>query len=529
MVSSRCDGPGRVAARPHPWKARYAAFVWLLSSAVTLVIAAAPAHAKWTEVSSDHFVIYGEQSAGALQEFAERLELFHAAMTRLFKRDVPSPSPSNRVTVFVVSSSAEVRDLVDSKNRFVGGVYLPRAGGPVAVVPRLANTSSDDDSERTLLHEYAHHFMHAMTSRTHPRWFSEGFAEFFASARFTQDRVGLGAPAHHRAYELANARNVPIRDLLDYDGGASANDTRYNAFYGQAWTLFHYLVFEPERAGQLAQYERLLAQGQPALAAAEQAFGDFEQLDKDLDRYLRRKRLRYMSLPKSELTLGTVTTRVLPVAESAIMPVKIRSRTGVSPEEAAEVVVEARRVAAAHPDNAVVLTALAEAELDAGHVDAAIVAADRAIALDPTKIDAHIRKAHALAARIQADDLPADAWKEVRSQWVRANKVEPDNPIPLHGYYDSFLAQGATPTTNSILGLERAMDVAPFDGGLRWSVAQQMISDGRLAEAAATLGPLAYSPHPGPRTDAARKLLDDVNAKLAARIDETPPSVGQAD
>lgn len=450
-------------------------------------------------------------------------------MARAFERDVPKPSPSGRVTVFVVANAREVRELANSKNRFVGGLYLPRAGQSVALVPRLSSTSawSGDSTETTLFHEYAHHFMRTMTSYTYPLWYGEGFAEFFSSVRFTEDKVGLGAPAQHRAYELANARNVPIRDLLDYDGGASANDTRYNAFYGQAWTLFHYLVFAPERAGQLTRYRQLLAQGQPALEAAENAFGDFKQLDKDLDRYLQRKMLRYMPIPKSELKVGAITARQLPAAESAIMPVVVQSRTGVSPEEAAEVVLEARRIAAAHPDNAVVLTALAEAEFDAGQFDAAIAAADRAIALDPSQVNAHIQKGYALTARVEAGNMPIEAWKEVRSQWIKANKVENDNPIPLYRYYRTFLAQGTKPTPNSILGLERAMAVAPFDGGLRWTVAQQMITDDRLAEAAATLGPLAFSPHPGEHTDAARKLLDEVNAKIAARQDEAA-QVGQA-
>jgi cytochrome c-type biogenesis protein CcmH/NrfG len=518
----------RAGARTFSWKGRIAALACLLPCGIALTLTTAPAQADWVEVSSDHFVIYGEQRAEALQNFAERLELFHAAMTRVFKRDVPTPSPSNRVTVFVVSNTREVRELVDSNNRFLGGLYLPRAGQSVALVPRLTTASSagGEATETTLFHEYAHHFMRTMTSYTHPRWFSEGFAEFFSSVRFTDDQIGIGTPAQHRAYELSYARNVPIRDLLDYAGGASANDTRYNAFYGQAWTLFHYLVFAPERAGQLSQYERFLTQGKPALEAAETAFGDFKQLDKDLDRYLQRRMLRYLPIPKGELKVGAITARVLPAAESAIMPMKVRSRTGVSPDEAAEVVIGARRIAQAHPGNPVVLTALAEAEFDAGHHDAAIAAADRAIALDPTQINAHIQKGYALSAKIQAGDIPNEAWKGVRSQWVRANKVEPDNPIPLYGFYATFLAQGTTPTPNSILGLERALAVAPFDGGLRWSVAQQRIADGRLAEAAAALGPLAYSPHPGQHTDAARKLLEEVQARIAARQDETA-QVGQ--
>jgi hypothetical protein len=60
------------------------------------------------------------------------------------------------------------------------------------------------------------------------------------------------------------------------------------------------------------------------------------------------------------------------------------------------------------------------------------------------------------------------------------------------------------------------MTLAPFAASLRWLVAQQMISDERLSEAARTLAPLAYSPHPGEHTEMARQLLKDVESRLEA-------------
>jgi hypothetical protein len=58
------------------------------------------------------------------------------------------------------------------------------------------------------------------------------------------------------------------------------------------------------------------------------------------------------------------------------------------------------------------------------------------------------------------------------------------------------------------------MELAPFDASLRWLVAQQMVSDERFSDAAETLAPLAYSPHPGEHTEMARRLLKDVESRL---------------
>ncbi len=197
-----------------------------------------------------------------------------------------------------------------------------------------------------------------------------------------------------------------------------------------------------------------------------------------------------------------------------MMPTIIESRVGVSREEALELLPEARRIAALHPNDATVLAALAEAEFDAGNDAAAIAAADGALAIDPKQINAHLQKGYALSRQVESGALPKESWKDVRSQFIKANAVENDHPIPLVQFYLTYLKQGQRPTENAIDGLEWAMQLAPFDDSLRWLVVQQMNSDQRYSDAALMLAPLAYSPHPGKHTDEARQLLKDIEARI---------------
>lgn len=44
-----------------------------------------------------------------------------------------------------------------------------------------------------------------------------------------------------------------------------------------------------------------------------------------------------------------------------------------------------------------------------------------------------------------------------------------------------------------------------------------MIADDRLADARQTLAPLAYSPHPGDRTDGALELMQDIEDRLGGK------------
>jgi tetratricopeptide (TPR) repeat protein len=120
----------------------------------------------------------------------------------------------------------------------------------------------------------------------------------------------------------------------------------------------------------------------------------------------------------------------------------IESKAGVDREEALQLVPEARKVAALYPDDPAVLSALAEAEFDAGNDDAAVAAADRAIAIDPKQINAHIQKGYAMARKVETGVLPKESWKDVRQQFIKANSVENDHPIPLVQFYLTYRKQG---------------------------------------------------------------------------------------
>ena len=74
----------------------------------SLFLIAATARADWLEASSDHFVIYGEDERD-VRGFAERLERFHAAMAHVYVKPQAKPGPSNRVTIFVVSTASQLQ------------------------------------------------------------------------------------------------------------------------------------------------------------------------------------------------------------------------------------------------------------------------------------------------------------------------------------------------------------------------------------------------------------------------------------
>ncbi len=484
-----------------------------LTPGIVLALAA-PAQADWRQASTDHFVIYSEDSASTLKEFATKLERYDAAIRSVRNLPDEKPSPSNRLTVFVVSSMAKVQKLYGKGGESIGGFYTGRATGSVAITPRLGGGSGEGTQEQiVLLHEYAHHLMFQTYPGAFPAWLIEGFAEFHSTAKFEKDgSVGLGLPANHRAYGLLMAKPLKIEKLLTASVG-ELNVEERDVLYGRGWLLTHYLTFEPSRKGQLSTYLLEMNKGVSSLDAARKAFGDLAKLDKDLDAYVRQRRLTYFKLSADKISIGKIELRELTPAEDAVMDVRIRSKRGVDEAEAKALVPLARKAAAPHPKDVLAQTTLAEAEYDAGNYAEAEAAADRALATDPKAVEALIYKGRAKMAIAAAAKKSDDAtWKEVRKWFLVANRVEPEDPEPLLLYYQSFGEARQRATANAASGLVYALQLAPQDMGLRMMVAHQHLVDGKAADARAALGPIAYSPHGGKMAEFASAIIAKIDA-----------------
>lgn len=470
-------------------------------AALAIALAASPAQARWRVASSENFAIYADDSASDLERFAGMLEKFHSSLELLTGIESLAPSPSNRVTVYVVGSQRDIRRLANG-SRTIAGFYSARAGGSSAFVQDLRFSGRETDfSTIVLLHEYAHHFVISNQRFAMPRWLSEGSAEFFASARFLRDgRMEVGRPAYHRAGELFYADEVSIEELLDDSLYAERDSNRYDAFYGRAWLLYHYLAFGTsgtERQGQLGEYTRLIAGGTPATEAAERVFGDFSRLDDELDDYLKQRRMQMMVLEPAMIPAAPVQVSELSDGMDAVLPLMIESRSGVTREEALELLPDVREVAAEYPADAGVLSALAEAEFDAGNNAEAIAAADRAIALDANSVNAYVQKGYAMFRVAEEADDRAAAYEAAMQPFGALNRLENDHPLPLMYYYRSFVMRGAEPTTLARDALEQASGLAPFDHSLSMTLAMMKASVGEIAASQRLLRTLANNPHGG--------------------------------
>lgn len=489
----------------------------LLTATLLLFFGAVPAEAAWHEARSRHFIIYSEQKPEELKNFAEELERFDKAVRILRTMQDPPLTDSGRLKIFVLRSQDAVAEMAGSPGSGVAGFYTARASGALAFVHRERSRSDFDLDARTVFfHEYLHHLMLQETNAALPAWFVEGSAELFATAKTKRDgSIEVGHVPNHRAYGLFNLSGFTIEEMV---GAAPVNirSDEWEQLYGRGWLLAHMLTFERSRAGQLTAYLSGIQKGVPALQSAKAAFGDLKTLDRELSKYMQRRSFSGMTVFAHALQIEPVTVRTLGKAESDVLPVVMRSERGVNNKTAPKVAGEARRAAAAHPNDAVVLAALAEAEHDAGNAAAAIAAADRAIAVRPDYLKAHIIRSRAAMTAAAAQGDKAD-WEAVRRTIARANRLDPDAAEPLMLFYESFLRQGKPPRKDAVDGLLYAQAIVPQDSSLRLLATQQLLRDGRVAAAQRLFGVIAYDPHAGTARDNLRKVMD---AMIAGRGDE---------
>ena len=488
-----------------------------------LLVSAAPAYAAWWEARTDHFIVYSESSAGDAKDFAEELERFDQAMRTLQNIEFkPIYSDAQRLTVYRFGQTDDIGRLAGSPG--IAGFYIPQVGGSVAFTPSRSDRRRSSIIRRdsrtelepmtVLLHEYAHHFMYQHFSAAYPSWYREGFAETAATIDLSDDgSFHVGNPPQYRSDALfSTAINVSARDMLTSRDRPDMVD--FYGWYTVGWLLNHYLTFSGERQGQLTTYLRAINSGSDSASAAEKAFGDLRKLDQDLLRYRNGRRLGGADVRPADYAPPKVTMRRLSEDEEAVMPVKARSKSGVTRKEAADVVRDARGVAQRYPQSFPVNLELAEAELDAKNLAEAERAVDIALAKEPESVDAMLLKGQIYLERGKTGKqyLP-----NARTWFAKAYKADPRQPASLYFNYMSYFYEGGQIPETALIGLERAFEMAPYASGLRLVLARQLLAEKKGLLARDILQPVALNAH---ESKNGKVLLDVIELIEKKQVDE---------
>ena len=498
-------------------------------AALAGMAATQPAEADWREATSSKFVVYSENSEARLVEFSRRLELLDQVL-RLMTGTKAEPSPV-KLRVYLVKDVETVRSLMPSKSSTVAGFYLTPDAGSIAVAHR---SPSDDphglDGETTLYHEYTHHFMAQYWQAAYPRWYREGYAEYFSTTEFRKDgEISVGKVAEHRMYELFREQWLSTAQLMD-DSLEPLPESRQSQLYAQGWLLTHYLFDNPERLPQLESYMKARVTGVPHAAALREHFGmNDEEFGKELRNYFTKHKVSYLRFKPGKFETPKVEVRPLSPAQSALLFEDLRLEIGLREKSEAATLTTVKSIAGRFPDDDYAHLVLGLAEAQCGDPAAALRI------LEPlTEKESVKRRALLAVAAVRMNEKSEDravrlaSIRAARKAALEANKLMPEDPAALLLFYKSQLAEGKGATANAIQGLNRAFENSPQNYQTRMLLAQEALRHGERDGAIAVLTPVAYEPHGGKASQTARKLIEELKAGRTPELKEeqTAPAPG---
>ncbi|WP_343346316.1 hypothetical protein WJT74_02180 [Sphingomicrobium sp. XHP0239] len=472
---------------------------WALLLALTTVMASEARADDWYLVETDNFLLYSYDDEADTKAFArdlERLDQVMRILTGIGPAREPSPS-YNKVTVFRFGEGKDIGRLAGS--RWVGGFFIPRAGQPVAFVPKTATkvrglgqkaSGLELDPTGVLYHEYAHYFMYRHAPAAYPAWYSEGFAELFYTIDLGDDRFTIGEPPASRAYSLGTMR-PETRKMFGSKEGDDVDRIESERVYGHGWLLSSHLLLDPRRSGQLSRYLTLLNQGRNSRSAAEEVFGDLDALDAELDAY-RRSNARILHIPYYDTSEPRLSVRRLTDAETEVIRMVAQSNAGVTEKEARGQLSQARSAVEKYPESVPVLLAATEVEFDNDNFDEAERLANAALAIDSDSMGAALYRARVSLARGAKD---AAHYDEARLRFAAANRIDNDDPRALNGYYLAHILDDREINDSVALALEAAHREATYDRSIRRTLAHLLMNEGRRDEAFVVMTPLMNDPH----------------------------------
>ena len=292
-------------------------------AALLLLFATIPASARdstehWFELQSPHFVVLTDSNEKQARRIASQFERMRAVFHTLFPTataDAGSP-----IVVVALKDKKDFQALEPAAYLAKGqldlaGLFL-RAPDKNYVLLRL--DAQGEHPFATVYHEYTH-LMLSKAEEWLPLWLNEGLAEFYQNTDIQDKDVLLGQPSPDDILYLRQNRLLPLTTLFKVDHASPYyhEEQKGSIFYAESWALTHYLeVTDREKStDRLGDYVKLVSQHQDPVTAAQNAFGDLNQLQKALEAYIGQGSFKLFKM-NSAVTFDESSLQVRPVSAS---------------------------------------------------------------------------------------------------------------------------------------------------------------------------------------------------------------------
>ncbi|MFS2020067.1 hypothetical protein ACEN88_26250, partial [Massilia sp. CT11-108] len=292
---------------------------------------------KWFRAESQHVILYSDTSQDEAQRLLDNLERLDDLLRIYTQGYTRTSGPESKITFYYTArfdDLARVGAGLDAPTRETVGVYSSCTDGVAGFGAQLETIDALDNSKLAryplnvslsfLFEAYARHFLYRHTDLRAPTWFIDGFAHYFSTVRFTDNRMSVGRwpTILGRYFRLLDSEMgtyaLYYRDVLEQneDGGLGGEGKlRQQVEYAaRSWLVVHYALSSEDNRRRLGAYLKAFHDGVPSVQAFERTFGiRVDDLSTAMWRY-RLKGLQVLQVDRPELPRAIVNLDVLPEA-----------------------------------------------------------------------------------------------------------------------------------------------------------------------------------------------------------------------
>jgi tetratricopeptide (TPR) repeat protein len=493
----------------------------LLTLIVLCVAIVAPAWTQrnWTRITTPHFVVFSEGSEKSGKELAVQLEQFRATL------QATSPAlrvdGSDRVNVIAFANDGSqdgfIANRVLSHTVYTGSRDQDFLFMTYETMSRLSHTAERGMGVNYGYSTYAY-ALQTLNMHRLPAWYVLGTVGFYSTFRIGADgrHAKVGRPLLDYAFLMRDdGFRIPLRQLFA-EANVPRDSHEWRRFSAEAWALMHYLRGSDNghHAFELSEFLNYLQAGKSPEQAAERAFGNFDQLQKNVIAYLKTPTLPYLSVTMPTAP-ATFTTERLTFADVQVL--KARCALVMRQGNDAARLVQAALDADPKLADAYQLRGLLE--FADGRTTEAAKSFDRAVALNP---NLYLARYYGAMLRVAGRRTHEDE----RAVQTELRKVIALNPAyaPAYVALSTRLAQQPDTIAEALSLAAKAVQLDPSRLGYVLHLGRILLAAGNI-EQAIRAGELVQARAEGTVSDSAAATLLLHARRCRERGGCTPPPI----
>ncbi|MRV76070.1 hypothetical protein GJ700_30590 [Duganella sp. FT92W] len=345
----------------------------------------------WFKAESQHFVVYTDSSRQDVEDLLRNMERLDFLLRVYTKSYFKARAHESKLTLYYHNKANDLADHAGGAPADAIGLYnscsagVQAAGVKLDPIARIENarlvTAPANDTLSYLFEGYARHFLYRHTDIRAPLSFIEGFAQYFANVRFSDDQLAIGkTPLDVGRY--LNFIEDGHRYSLSYEDVLNDNDSQSQNYAGTAgvklefasrsWLLTHFMLSTEENRTKLARYLNLANRDMSAAKAFETAYGiKTDQLGEMLWRY-RLSSVKVMQVEVPTLPAAQIAFTSLPDSVSSYVMMDARLKTCPGRAVGESLLRKMSAPAGGAPNHPLARMALSRAQIDWGNPQDAI-------------------------------------------------------------------------------------------------------------------------------------------------------------